>query len=71
MSKREGGLGQYLGVLQVGQLRRMIVYLLAPLTVFCRSGRTVSISGSMLDLLVLYVHLQLNQYMHTYSPGSD
>ena len=46
MSKREGGLGLYLGVLLIGQLLKMIVYLLVPLAVFCRSGRTVSMLGS-------------------------
>ena len=45
MSRREEGLEQYLEVLLIEQLQMTIVYFLASLAVFCRSGRTVSSSG--------------------------
>ena len=45
MSRKEEGLEQYLELLLVGQLQRMTVYLLVPLAVFCRSGRTYPDQG--------------------------
>ena len=41
-------------VLLIGQLQRMIMYLLVPLAVFCRSGRTYPDQGLVAYSTVLY-----------------